>query len=67
MGFDAIKKGICAYFKKFAWKNTDLIDFVECMDEAYREIGDTSLGQDFVFKQWCDSHLITSGINILQP
>ena len=67
MGFEVMKNGLHKYFNKFSWKNTTLDDFVGCMDEAFKEKSDTSMGNDFSFKQWCDNQLHTSGINILEP
>ena len=62
-----MSKGLHKYFKKYEWKNTTLPDFVSCLEEAFIESGDTSLGADFDFSQWCDTWLMSSGINILEP
>ena len=55
------------YFAKHAWKNTTLPDFVSCLAEAYEESGDQSLGPNFNVTQWCDTWLMSSGVNILEP
>jgi hypothetical protein len=45
-----------------------LKDFVGCMQEAFDNGGDKSLlGSNFIFAEWCDEWLTTSGVNILEP
>jgi aminopeptidase N len=60
-------KGVHKYFNEHAWKNTELKDFVESMNQAYKESGDHSLGENFNLKEWFDQWLTTSGVNILEP
>jgi len=67
MGHEAMAKGLKVYFSKFAWKNTELLDFVKCMEDAYEEHSDKSMGPKFKLSKWCDSWLTTSGVNILEP
>ena len=62
-----MKRGLHAYFDKYQWSNTTLPDFVNCMQDAWKETGDKSLGEDFNFLKWCDEWLTTSGINIFEP
>lgn len=42
-------------------------DFVGCLDWAWQESGNKSMGDDFNFVEWCDQWLKTSGVNILEP
>jgi len=42
-------------------------DFVDCLEEAFHQSNDKSLGPDFDFKEWCDQWLHSSGINTLEP
>ena len=67
LGYDTMKDGLHTYFDKFKWKNTTLPDFVGCLHEAYERSTHKTMGDDFNFKEWCDSWLATSGINILEP
>lgn len=62
-----MKNGLNQYFDKYQWKNTELPDFIDCLAEAFEKSGDKSMGEDFNFKDWCDSWLKTSGVNILEP
>ena len=67
LGFDTMKRGLHAYFDTHKWQNTTLPDFVGCMQTAWEQSGDTSLGPSFNIKKWCEEWLTTSGINILEP
>ncbi len=67
LGYETMKRGLHAYFDKYQWSNTTLPDFVNCMQDAWKETGDKSLGEDFNFLKWCDEWLTTSGINIFEP
>lgn len=67
LGYDILKAGLHDYFKKHEWKNTTLTDFVGSLNDAYQKSGEKSMGDDFDFKEWCDSWLLTSGVNILEP
>lgn len=62
-----MRAGLHDYFQKFQWTNTTLKDFVNCLNTAYLESGDKSMGLDFDFLDWCDYWLNTSGVNILEP
>ena len=66
-GHETYKKGLHRYFQLYAWKNTILDNFVDCIAWAYNESGDTSMGPNFNFKAWCDKWLNSSGVNILEP
>ena len=62
-----MSKGLSVYFKKYEWSNTTLPDFVGCLDDAYKQSGDKSLGEDFDLSNWSDVWLNSSGINTLEP
>ena len=47
LGYETMSRGLHVYFSKYAWGNTTLPDFVGCMEEAYRESNNKSLGDDF--------------------
>jgi len=49
LGYEPIKKGLHRYFKKYEWQNTTLPDFIGCLDEAFKESGNKSMGSDFNF------------------
>ena len=59
-----IKKGLHLYFERHSWKNTTLLDFIGCLNEAFESSQNNSMGPDFRFKDWSDTWLFTSGINI---
>jgi len=67
LSHETMEKGLHVYFKEFAWKNTELKDFVKCLHDAYVQSGDKSMGPDFNVTEWSDSWLSTSGTNILEP
>ena len=62
-----MSKGLTVYFQKHEWGNTTLPDFVQCLEDAYKQSTEKSLGEDFDVTEWCDTWLNTSGINILEP
>ncbi|MDX6348163.1 MAG: aminopeptidase [Streptomyces sp.] len=57
VGQDEFFKGVQAYFKAHAWKNTRLTDLLGALEEAS--------GRDL--KTWSKAWLETAGINILRP
>jgi len=67
LGHNTFEAGIHRYFKTYEWQNTSLPDFVGCLQWAFDQSGDKSMGSDFNFSAWCDTWLKTSGINILEP
>jgi len=67
LGHDTMKEAMTNYFQKYQWKNTELADFVGALKEAYDKQPQKIMGKDFDFKKWCDSWLLSSGVNILQP
>lgn len=62
-----MKNGLHKYFDDFQWKNTTLPDFVNSIAWAFEKSGDTSMGPDFNFPDWCEQWLNSSGVNILEP
>ena len=67
LGHETFKTGLKNYFEKFKWKNTELSDFVNTLDQAYNMSPHKTMGKDFNFKSWCDQWLRSSGVNILEP
>lgn len=43
VGRESFVKGLHLYFDKYSWSNTELSDFVGCMQDAFDQIGDKSL------------------------
>jgi aminopeptidase N len=62
-----MSRGVKLYFDKHQWGNTQLPDFVDALEQAWNESGNTSMGSDFNLRTWCDQWLKTSGSNILEP
>ena len=62
-----MSQGLQTYISRHAWGNTTFTDYVNCLDEAYRNSGDTSMGENFNLVQWCEEWLHTSGVNIIEP
>jgi aminopeptidase N len=54
IGYETMKAGLHRYFATFAWKNTTLPDFVNCLDWAWNQSGNKTMGDDFIFLEWCD-------------
>ncbi|MFJ4845225.1 MULTISPECIES: aminopeptidase N [unclassified Streptomyces] len=57
VGTDEFFRGVQAYFKRHAWKNTRLTDLLSALEETS--------GRDL--KTWSKKWLETAGINILRP
>jgi aminopeptidase N len=55
-----LKKGLATYFKKYAYQNTELNDFLNELGSAATEMG---FKEDLV--KWAESWLKTSGVNII--
>ncbi|MBI4116301.1 aminopeptidase N [Candidatus Pacearchaeota archaeon] len=53
IGEENFRNGMRNYFKKYAWKNTELADFLECLEEA--------CGKNL--SEWFDDWIKTTGIN----
>ena len=62
IGADVFKLGVQRYFQRYAWGNTQLIDFIQCLQEAVNE-----QGEYINLKEWSDIWLNTSGLNQLKP
>ena len=63
IGEDSLAAGMKIYFKRHAWGNTELPDFVRALQEGYDSLGKTGLA----LSQFCDIWLMTSGINVFTP
>lgn len=57
IGEEDFRKGVSDYFKKYEWDNTELKDFLECLEN--------SSGKNL--KEWFDSWITTTGINSVFP
>jgi aminopeptidase N len=56
-----LKIGLKAYFSKYAYKNTELKDFLAELDTAAKSLG---IEEDLIV--WSKTWLETSGVNILK-
>ncbi|MBI3891379.1 MAG: aminopeptidase N, partial [Candidatus Wallbacteria bacterium] len=57
VGPDAFREGVRLYFRKHAWKNTELADFFGAVSQAYGKS----------LSDWSGIHLATSGVNTIVP
>ena len=60
MGWETFCKGIQIYFKKFAWKNTELGDFIGSMQEGFDE---NKPNETLDLNNWSKNWLQTKGVN----
>lgn len=57
IGPENFRRGVQAYFKRHAWRNTDLSDFFDALGEfTERDLN-----------RWTQVHLVSSGVNIIEP
>jgi aminopeptidase N len=63
MGHEVLKEATQNYFSRFAFKNTVLTDFIDCLSDAYKNHSDGELD----IYEWADSWLKTQGVNIIEP
>ncbi len=56
-----LRLGLKTYFKKYAYKNTELIDFLQELGAAAKQMG---VGQKLV--EWSETWLKTAGLNIIE-
>jgi len=61
VGYDAFSSATTAYFKKFAWGNTQLEDFLGCLADA---VDESAL--PWSIKDWAETFLTTKGVNRLE-
>jgi aminopeptidase N len=54
LGQEDLKKALHVYFKKYQWKNTELKDFVEVLEDVYNQKKTKNMGKQFNFRNWCD-------------
>ena len=57
IGEENFRNGLREYFKKYEWSNTELNDFLECMEKSSK----TNL------KKWFESWIKTTGVNSITP
>ena len=67
MGHETLSNGFKLYFKRYSFKNTTQKHLVECLQEAFDQSMDTSMGPEFNLKAWFEQWINTSGMNILEP
>jgi len=60
-GSDVLRRGLKSYFKKYAFKNTELKDFLQELSKAAITVG---IKEDLM--KWSLSWLESSGINIIK-
>jgi len=60
MGWEVFCRGLKIYFKKFAWKNTELNDFIGSMQQGYDESNPV---EPLNLNDWSASWLQTKGVN----
>ena len=58
---EAFRGGLKSYFKKYAYQNTELVDFIAEMQSACDDLSLTINVQ-----KWCDSWIKTSGFNVIE-
>lgn len=61
MGWETFCKGLQIYFKKFAWSNTELGDFIGSMQQGFDE--NKKEGETLNLKNWSEKWLQTKGVN----
>lgn len=61
VGRDILCGAMKEYFTKYAYKNTELSDFVQCLEDEATKLGKTDLG----IKAWTESWLTKAGVNEL--
>ncbi|MBI5803440.1 aminopeptidase N, partial [Candidatus Pacearchaeota archaeon] len=57
IGEKNFRKGIVEYFKRYQWENTELKDFLECMEKS----------SGVNLKEWFKSWIETTGVNSITP
>ena len=57
VGYDSFSRAMSFYFKKFEFRNTELVDLLECLQQ------ETTV--DLI--RWRDQWIMTAGYNYLQP
>jgi aminopeptidase N len=67
IGLDTLKAALHQYFAKFAWKNTELKDFIGVLSEEYDKSQNKLMGPDFKFDSWAESWLTTTGVTTIEP
>jgi len=61
VGYDAFSAATTAYFKKFAWGNTKLDDFLDCLADS---VDESAL--PWSVRDWAENFLTTKGVNRLE-
>jgi aminopeptidase N len=64
IGEESIRAAMKIYFKRHAWQNTTLPNFIDVLVEGCEVTG---RGEGFDLRSWTDSWLSKSGLNIYSP
>lgn len=64
IGYEAFSLATKIYFEKYQWKNTELNDFLECLDEAYDKCPKKT--ENIVVSEWAKTFLNTRGANTFE-
>ena len=60
MGWETFCKGLQIYFREFAWQNTELTDFIRCMQRGFDEARPDEV---LDLNNWSSKWLQTKGVN----
>ena len=65
-GEEILRQTTKLYMNKYAWKNTYLDNFIDCLEQAYNKYhkGDKDIVD---IRGWTDSWVKTQGLNIIEP
>ena len=63
VGQKVMQEATSKYLNKYKYKNTVLNDYIDCMEEAYKN----HHNDNFNVRAWTDTWLKTKGLNILEP
>jgi aminopeptidase N len=64
IGMERFKEGIQSYINKFAWKNTNLDDFMNCLQTSCTKHVET---KTIDLQHWVNTWLRTKGMNEIEP
>ena len=59
LGREVLTRGMKDYFNRFAFKNTQLSDFIHCLQKAQDEVGESEVN----IQAWTDNWLTKAGAN----
>ncbi len=65
-GKDVLLFGYREYIRKFAFKNTDLNDFIDCLEQALQDKVGKEKSDTLKLREWALSWLKESGVNEIE-